>query len=158
MRLGNDHSAIAPYEVLRAADGMVMIAAANGRLWKQLCAAVGASQLVEDPRFKTNTDRVANRAELKRELEARVCDRIPSTRSSSGCRQFGVACGRVRTVPEALEDPQVEPRQMLIPLDDPELRGFRVIGNPIKLSHSPPTLSRRPPRLGEHTREVLGES
>ena len=47
-------------------------------------------------------------------------------------------CGRVRTMPEALEDPQIEPRQMLIPLEDPELHGFRVIGNPIKLSDNPP--------------------
>ena len=71
-------------------------------------------------------------------------------------QDVGVACGRVRTIPEALEDPQIEPRQMLIPLEDPELDGFRVIGNPIKLSQNPPTLYRRPPRLGEHTREVLG--
>ena len=68
-----------------------------------------------------------------------------------------MACGRVRTVPEALQDPQVEPRQMLIPLDDPELNGFCVIGNPIKLSDAPPRLYRRPPKLGEHTDEVMKE-
>jgi crotonobetainyl-CoA:carnitine CoA-transferase CaiB-like acyl-CoA transferase len=63
----------------------------------------------------------------------------------------------VRTIPEALEDPQIEPRQMLIPLEEPEFGGFRVIGNPIKLSDSPARFSRRPPKLGEHTREVLSE-
>ncbi len=156
VRLGNDHSAIAPYEVLNAADGMVMIAAANGRLWTQLCAAVGVSHLTEDPRFKTNTDRVANRAALKRELEAAFAP-FSVDALIERLQRHGVACGRVRTVPEALDDPQIEPRQMLIPLDDPELGGFKVIGNPIKLSDSPPTLTRRPPKLGEHTEEVVAE-
>ena len=68
-----------------------------------------------------------------------------------------MACGRVRTVPEALEDPQIEPRQMLIPLEEPELDGFRVIGNPIKLTNHSVRIYRRPPRLGEHTAEVLQE-
>jgi formyl-CoA transferase len=155
-RLGNDHSAIAPYEVLGASDGMVMIAAANSRLWRQLCAAVNMSHLVDDPRFKTNTDRVANRTVLKQELE-RAFASFTVDALIARLEEFGVACGRVRTVPEALEDPQIEPRQMLIPLDDPELSGFRVIGNPIKLSDSPPQLFRRPPKLGEHTAEVLQE-
>jgi crotonobetainyl-CoA:carnitine CoA-transferase CaiB-like acyl-CoA transferase len=63
----------------------------------------------------------------------------------------------VRTVSQALADPQVEPRQMFIPFDDPELGTFRVLGNPIKLSETPADVSRRPPKLGEHTEEVLRE-
>jgi crotonobetainyl-CoA:carnitine CoA-transferase CaiB-like acyl-CoA transferase len=155
-RLGNDHSAIAPYEVLPASDGSVMVAAANSRLWKQLCDAVGVSHLVEDARFKTNVDRVANRAALKGELE-RAFASFTVDQLVSRLQEFGVACGRVRTLPEALEDPQIEPRQMLIPLEDPGLEGFRVVGNPIKLSDNPPRLYRRPPKLGEHTEEVLSE-
>jgi crotonobetainyl-CoA:carnitine CoA-transferase CaiB-like acyl-CoA transferase len=155
-RQGNAHAALAPYEVLRASDGSVMIAAANTRLWKQLCAAVGVPHLVDDPRFSTNTDRVANRAALAGELE-RAFAGFTVDALVARLQDCGVACGRVRTVPQALEDPQIEPRQMLIPLEDPELSGFRVIGNPIKLSQDPPRLYRRPPRLGEHTSEVLEE-
>jgi formyl-CoA transferase len=156
VRLGNDHSAIAPYEVLKAADGSVMIAAANTRLWKKLCEAVGVSHLVDDPRFLTNTDRVANRMVLKGELEGAFAE-FTVEALVTRLNEFGVACGRVRTVPEALEDPQIEPRQMLIPLEEPEFNGFRVLGNPIKLSDYSPKLFRRPPRLGEHTKEVLDE-
>jgi len=156
VRLGNDHSAIAPYEVLQAADGSVMIAAANTRLWTKLCEAVGASHLVSDPRFLTNTDRVANRRALKGELEAAFAQFTVDSLVAR-LNEFGVACGRVRTVPEALEDPQIAPRQMLMPLEDPELDGFRVLGNPIKLSNYSPKLFRRPPKLGEHTQEVLDE-
>jgi crotonobetainyl-CoA:carnitine CoA-transferase CaiB-like acyl-CoA transferase len=155
-RIGNDHSSIAPYEVLNASDGMLMIAAASGQLWTRLCAAVEAPHLSSDPRFLTNTDRVNNRADLKRELE-RAFSPYTVDALIERLRQHGVPCGRVRTVPEALADPQVAPRQMFIRFDDPELADFRVLGNPIKLSESPADLSRRPPKLGEHTRAILEE-
>jgi crotonobetainyl-CoA:carnitine CoA-transferase CaiB-like acyl-CoA transferase len=155
-RHGNAHASIAPYEVLRASDGSMMIAAGNNRLWRQLCAAVGVPHLTDDPRFKTNSDRAANRLALKGELEAAFA-RFTVDALIARLQEFGVACGRVRTIPEALADPQIEPRQMLIPLQDPELKGFRVLGNPIKLSQSPPRLYRSPPKLGEHTTEVLNE-
>jgi crotonobetainyl-CoA:carnitine CoA-transferase CaiB-like acyl-CoA transferase len=153
-RMGNDHVAIAPYETLQAKDGMLMIAAANPRLWKQLCDAVGATELVTDPRFRTNSDRVRNRAVLKVELERAFA---PFTVDAlvERLNACAVPCGRVRTVAEALQDPQIEPRQMLLGFDDPELAGFRVLGNPIKLSSNGARPMRRPPRLGEHTREIL---
>jgi len=155
-RLGNDHSSIAPYEVLRCRDGMLMIGAANGRLWKQLCAAIDRPDLPDDPRFVSNTDRVKNRPALKEEIE-RAFEDYSVDALVERLTAFGVPCGRVRTVSQALADPQVEPRQMLIQFDDPELAGFRVIGNPIKLSATPADTSRRPPKLGEHNEEILRE-
>jgi formyl-CoA transferase len=155
-RLGNDHSSIAPYEVLPCADGMLMIGCANSRLWKQLCVAIDRRELVDDPRFSTNTDRVKNRPALKAEIEGAFAA-YTVERLVERLTEFGVPCGRVRTVSQALADPQVEPRQMFIPFDDPELGTFRVLGNPIKLSETPANLSRRPPKLGEHTEEVLRE-
>ncbi len=155
-RMGNDHAAIAPYETLRAKDGVVMIAAANGRLWKQLCAAVGRSDLLEDPRFRTNTDRVKNRPALKAEIEGAFAAYDVDTLSEV-MEKAGVPCGRVRTIAEAVQDPQVEARQMLLPLNDKALGDFRVLGNPIKLSNHPQGAIRRPPKKGEHTDEILAE-
>ena len=156
-RMGNDHPAIAPYETLRARDGMVMIAAGNPRLWKQLCEAVGLAHLVEDPRFRTNSDRVKNRAELKGELE-RAFAPFSVEELARRLEAASVPCGRVRSVAEALADPQIEPRQMLLEFDDPRLAGFRVLGNPIKLSNHPHDgIARRPPKLGEHTQDILRE-
>jgi len=155
-RLGNDHSSIAPYEALRAQDGMVMIAAANPRLWKQLCVAVDVPELVDDPRFATNTDRVENRPALKAALE-RAFSTFTVDALVARLEQAQVPCGRVRTVAEALRDPQVEARQMLLDFDDPVMNGLRVIGNPIKLSEDGARPTRRPPRLGEHTQEILRE-
>jgi crotonobetainyl-CoA:carnitine CoA-transferase CaiB-like acyl-CoA transferase len=62
-RAGNDHPAIAPYEALTARDGVIMIAAGNNRLWRQLCAAIDTPALADDPRFATNRDRLQHRAE-----------------------------------------------------------------------------------------------
>jgi crotonobetainyl-CoA:carnitine CoA-transferase CaiB-like acyl-CoA transferase len=155
-RLGNDHSSIAPYETLRAKDGMVMIAAGNPRLWKQLCEAVHVPDLVNDPRFRTNTDRVTNRSALKAELE-RAFSPYTVAELAAILERASVPCGQVRDVAEALQDPQVGERQMLIGFDDPELAGFRVLGNPIKLSTSGVRPTRRAPKLGEHTREILAE-
>ena len=136
-------------------DGMVMIAAANRRLWKQLCAARRRAAAGRGPAIQDEHGPRGNRRRSSRSSKRRS-RRSPSMRSSIALQQIGVACGRVRTMPEALEDPQIEPRQMLIPFDDPELGGFRVIGNPIKLSDTP-RLNRRPPKLGEHTTEILAE-
>ena len=155
-RMGNEHPAIAPYETLQARDGSLMIAAGNQRLWKQLCEAIGLTHLVADDRFRTNADRVRNRTELKALLEAALSaftvDELPGRLQAAG-----VPCGRVRTIAEALADPQVEARQMLLDFGDPALAGLRVVGNPIKLSEHPQQAVRRPPRLGEHTREILEE-
>jgi crotonobetainyl-CoA:carnitine CoA-transferase CaiB-like acyl-CoA transferase len=155
-RMGNDHSSIAPYEALRARDGMVMIAAGNPRLWKQLCAAIGRTELADDPRFITNTERVKNRAALKAELEgafsAYTVDALVALLETAS-----VPCGRVRPVGEAIQDPQVEARQLLLDFHEPDMLGLRVLGNPIKLSENGAQPSRRPPRLGEHTKEILRE-
>jgi len=93
-RLGNDHSSIAPYEVLSCADGMLMIGCANGRLWKQLCAAIDRQELIEDPRFRTNTDRVTNRPALKAEIE-RAFAGYTVDALVARLMEFGVPCGRV---------------------------------------------------------------
>jgi formyl-CoA transferase/CoA:oxalate CoA-transferase len=153
-RMGNAHSSIAPYETLRASDGMMMIAAPNGRLWKQLCTAIDAPHLVSDVRFASNTDRVRNRPELRRELEAAMA-RFTVDDMLEKLERVGVPAGRVRTIAQAIEDPQIAPRQMLLSFDDPALAGFRVVGNPIKLSATPANPTRRPPTLGEHTQEIL---
>ena len=105
---------------------------------------------------RTGSRSAAYEHALKRELETAFASyTVDALVEQLG--QFGVPAGRVRKISEALRDPQVEPRQMLIPFADPELAGFRVLGNPIKLSDTPADTSRRPPKLGEHTQEILAE-
>jgi formyl-CoA transferase len=153
-RMGNDHPSIAPYETLAARDGMIIIAAGNPRLWAQLCTALDAEWLTRDPRFLTNSDRLAHRAELKVELE-RLLQQSSLDEVIARLRAHNVPCGRVRTVAEALEDPQLRARDMIVAVNRPDLGSIRMLGNPVKLSRTPYAITLPPPRLGEHTDEVL---
>jgi formyl-CoA transferase/CoA:oxalate CoA-transferase len=153
-RLGNAHASIAPYEVFAARDGLIMICAGNDRLWRALCEAVDRAELAEDTRFRTNADRVRERPALRSRLDA-VFAAMTVEELVDRLERRSVPCGRVRTVAEALADPQVRARDMLLQVDVPGHGAFRVLGNPVKLSGSAATAASAPPALGEHTGQVL---
>jgi crotonobetainyl-CoA:carnitine CoA-transferase CaiB-like acyl-CoA transferase len=153
-RRGNDHPSIAPYETLRARDGRIIVAVANPRLWRDFLEAIGRPELADDPRFRTNTDRLEHRAALKAELE-RVFAEMPVAEIEAKLGARHVPCGRVRTVGDAIADPQVAARDMMLVQAHDALGEVRMLGNPVKLSRTPAEPKRPPPALGEHTREVL---
>lgn len=155
-RLGNQHPSIAPYETFRASNGLVMVCAGNPRLWVQFCHAIDRPELPEDARFSTNSGRLQNRAELVAIVEAQTgvwtVEELLARLESRG-----VPCGRVRSIDQALADPQVAARQMLITMSNEQLGPFPMIANPMALSDAPPTYRLPPPALGEHSEEVLRE-
>jgi formyl-CoA transferase len=155
-RMGNQHPSIAPYETFRARDGLVMVCAGNPKLWRQFCGAIDRPDLPDDPRFAGNTERLQHRAALVAAIEAQT--RQWTVDAFVGRLQAAaVPCGRVRDVAEALADPQVTARAMLIAQPHPTLGEVTSIGNPMKLSAASPAYRRPPPALGEHTTEVLRE-
>src|SRR5262249_44071243 len=111
-RMGNEHPSIAPYETLQARGAPIVVAVGNPRLWQQLCDAIEAPELAADPRFATNGDRLANRAALKEEIERRLA-RWPVDEALARLEAHDVPRGRVRSVAEALADPQVAARGMV---------------------------------------------
>ena len=151
-RLGNAHPSLAPYEPYPAADGAVIVAVANPRLWSRFCAAIGVEHLEHDPRFATNSDRLANRAELNALIVGIFKDRrVAWLLERLGAA--GVPCGRVRTIDDVLQDPQLAARRMLLDIAIGS-GSIKVPGNPIKLSGHPDLPAQAPPALGEHTDEV----
>ena len=152
-RQGNDHPAIAPYEVLRTRDADIMVAAANPRLWRRLCEAVGVPELITDPRYATNGARLEHRASLKQALEA-AFQNLPTVELLTRLRAAAVPCGLIRTIAEAIADPQIAARQSLVEFPD-VAGGFKVPANAVRFSRIPAPDTRRPPKLGEHTQEVL---
>jgi formyl-CoA transferase len=155
-RIGNQHPSIAPYETFRASDGLAMVCAGNPRLWVLFCRAIGRPELPDDPRFATNTGRLTNRAELVAIVEAQIAswtvDEFLGRLESQG-----VPCGRVRSIDQALADPQVAARGMLVTAPHEELGSFPMIANPMALSGSPPSYRLPPPALGQHSEEILRE-
>ena len=155
-RIGNDHPSIAPYETLRFGDSDIIIAVGNPRLWKQFCDAIERPDLMTDPRFVNNADRVANRAALKAVLES-AFERFTLDGLIERLQAHKVPCGRVRTIAEAIADPQVAARNMLPTFAVEGVGEVASLGTPVKLSRTPAVMSLAPPRLGEHTAEVLDE-
>ena len=152
-RLGNAHPSLAPYEPYPAADGYVVVAVANPRLWSRFCAAVGAEALEHDPRFASNTDRLANRAALNARIHELFKDQtVDSLFERLGAA--GVPCGRVRTIDQVLRDPQLAARQMLIDIPTGAGVGEGARQSDQAVGGAGARRRDRPPALGQHTEEV----
>lgn len=154
-RMGNQHPSISPYETFSASDGMVMVCAGNPKLWRQFCEAIERPDLPADPRFVNNLGRLQHRADLVSIVEARTGGWTVGE-FLERLERFGVPCGRVRSIDLALADPQVAARGMLVTMDH-EIGEIATIGNPMRLSSSPPSYRLPPPALGEHSAEILAE-
>ena len=155
---GNSHPTIAPYDLIATLDRPVYLPSGNDGQVLRLAQVIGRPELAEDPRFRTNQDRVAHRRELLDILEAEF-RKWPALEL---CRQLwdaGVPAGPVNSVDEVYADPQVLQREMLQEFPHPGLSGgtVRFAGFAAKLAATPPTVRRHPPRLGEHTLEILAE-
>ena len=153
-RLGNAHPNIAPYAAFRARDRHLALAAANQEQWATLCAAIGRQGLRDDPRFRTNADRMANLDELTEELNAALADR-EAAEWIALLTEVGLPCAPINTVPEAFGLPQVNAREMVLQVAHPTAGEIRLAGFPYKFSATPAAVHRPPPLLGEHNQEVL---
>jgi crotonobetainyl-CoA:carnitine CoA-transferase CaiB-like acyl-CoA transferase len=155
-RMGSAFPTTAPYELFPTQDGHVLIAALNDRLWAALCQALDMPELRDDPRFRTNPDRVRNRAALVALLRARLAQR-PTAHWVEVITAAGVPCSPVRDLAEVAADPQLAACQMLVTLPHPTIGEVRLVGPPVKLSETPLEVRLRPPLFGEHTAEILAE-
>ena len=154
-RLGNAHPSIVPYETFATADGHLALAVAREDQWTRFCAAIGQSDLADDPRFRRNRERVANRADLMAVLEpvlrgGRTDDWVAILRAAD------VPCGPVNTVDRILKDPGVRDSGLLRTIKR-DAGPIRVVGSPLRFGTGdfPAT---EPPALGQHTRSVLAEA
>jgi crotonobetainyl-CoA:carnitine CoA-transferase CaiB-like acyl-CoA transferase len=155
-RLGNRHPSLAPYETFEAADGHVIVGVGSEPLWRSFCAVIGRDDLAADPRFETNARRVANYDALRAVL-APVLRSRPAGDWLRALEEAGIPCGRVRTVAEALQNPQVAARGLLLDVEHPRAGRGRYVGSPIRLDGARLGSRRPPPLLGQHTEEVLAE-
>jgi crotonobetainyl-CoA:carnitine CoA-transferase CaiB-like acyl-CoA transferase len=155
---GNSHPMIAPYDLIQTADRPVFLPGGNDGQVQRLAQVIGRPELAEDPRFRTNADRVAHRAELL-DILATEFRKWPSMELCRRLWDAAVPVGPVNSVDEVYADPQVLAREMLQSIPHPGLASgeVRLAGFPVKLSGTPPTARRHPPRLGEHSREILAE-
>ena len=157
-RVGNEHPNIVPYNVMAASDGHIILAVGNDGQYVKFCNFAGHPEWAEDPRFVTNEQRIANRRLLYELIEPVLRERSQED-WVEGLARIGVPCSPVNTVDQVFADPHVLARGMKIAMGH-DLSGkgeVDLIGNPIKYSATPIDYRLPPPRLGEHSREVLKE-
>ena len=153
VRSGNNHPSLTPYESFEAADGHVIVAVGNDALWKRFCE-VAAPEL-DRPEFEKNPDRVRHRAELRGLLEA-VFRARGVAEWERMLDEAGIPVGRVRSVAEILNSPQLRARGMVVDREHPAIDSLRLVGSPIQFDGENHTATLPPPLRGEHTDEVLG--
>ena len=156
--MGNDNFTAAPSGAFKTGSGLLNIAANKQEQFEALAKVMGREDLITDPRFANREDRKRHRAALTQEVEAALRSR-PAAEWESILIGVGIPAGRVVTVPEALENPQVKHRDLLQQFDAaPGVdRRISVTRAGFKLSGGNPSAASPPPRLGEHTDEVLRE-
>jgi crotonobetainyl-CoA:carnitine CoA-transferase CaiB-like acyl-CoA transferase len=153
-RLGNAHPTVVPYRLFDTADHPIVVAVGNDGQFRALCEVIGAPELAHDARFATNSARVVNRAELEPALQA-IISGLDGQALLARLYARGVPGGPVNSVGEILEDPFVEARGTVHRFVREDGMEVPSVAYPGKLSQTPAAFSRRPPYLGEHTREVL---
>jgi CoA:oxalate CoA-transferase len=155
--IGARHPSIAPFAAFATKDGHVVIAAAGEEHWAALANVLGRPELIDDPRFRTLTDRVANVEAMQVEMEASL---VADTTANWLVRLEAarLPCGPINNVAQVLADPHVRARNMVVSIDDPTLGRLEMAGNPIKLSAFADPTTRGPvPPLDEGRARLMAE-
>jgi crotonobetainyl-CoA:carnitine CoA-transferase CaiB-like acyl-CoA transferase len=154
--MGTAYKALLPYQTFRTGTRDLALAIGSEKLWKIFCPAIGCPELTNDPRYRGNNDRDANRASLIARLQE-----VFLTRSYEEWEALlaahGIPVGSVNTIAEVVRHPQVKARGALVDMDHPSVGKVQVVGVQARLSATPGSVRTPSPRLGEHTDEVLRE-
>ena len=157
-RWGNAHPSIVPYQLFLGSDARHFVVGVGTPLqWKRLLEVLGLSaELGADPRFSSNTLRIQNRDALIPLLQSRFATRLAADWIEL-LHQADVPASAVQTVGEAVTDPQALARGLIVEIQHPSLGAARSLANPIRYADHPPLYRLPPPRLGEHSSQILQE-
>ncbi len=148
---GNAHPNISPYDTFKTGTVDIFIGAGNNRAYAKLCREIGREELISDPRFVNNIDRVNNRVELKQEIENSLST-LDGEQLCNSLAQAGLAAGPIHNTQQVVDHPHTHHRAMTIEKD-----WYKMTGTPIKLSRTPGSVRHLPPAYGQHSRQLLQE-
>lgn len=158
VRFGNRYPLLAPYELFQTKDEPLVIAIGNEEQWKELCTIIGREELVDDPRFRTNSERI------KEENRKQLIELISSALKERGVSDWlkllwekGIPAGKVNKIEELREDKHLRERGVFVNVKHPVLGYIEIVAPIPKLSETPGSVRMPAPILGEHTEQVLLE-
>ena len=155
--MGSRHPSIAPFEAFKTNDSYIIIAAGNDKLFENLCIALELDNLINDERFKSNLSRSENMDNLKKILEDKL---VKDTTNNwvKKLEKLKIPCGPIFNIKEAVENPQVQARNMIVKAYHKVIGDFKLAGNPIKMSAYKDESTRgNIPDLDEHREKILKE-
>jgi crotonobetainyl-CoA:carnitine CoA-transferase CaiB-like acyl-CoA transferase len=152
--LGTKHPNLTPYQAVKTADEYIVIGVVSESLWPPFCRAVDREEWMEDPRFATFDDRIQNRDEFDAQLEELFSER-PAAEWLDRLQEAGVPCTPVNDVEDVVNDPHVEARNMVEEVEHPDGDELKLPGIPVNFSEVDADIRLAPPKLGEHTDEIL---
>ena len=157
-RHGSGIEQVVPYQAFAAADGHIMVAAGNDNLFRRLCTAIGRPDLAEDPRFRTNGDRVVNR----RALIPILADRFAGERIAAWATRLdaaGIPNGPIQTVDQVVADEQTAALGVIQRwMRSGEGRGLSLVGLPLSFDGARPPFAKLAPGLGEDNPEIVNRA
>ncbi|MDK2824212.1 MAG: CoA:oxalate CoA-transferase [Clostridia bacterium] len=152
--LGTAHPTITPFQSFKTKDHWIITPIGNDKLWHSYCEAIGRTDLINHPKFKTNHLRTVNRAEL-----ITILQEVMKTKSTKEWIEIfeknHLPYSPLNTVDKVINDPNTKYRKMVTEIEQPNIGKVKIIGTPFKLSETPGTVSGHAPLLGENTNEVL---
>ncbi|MBP1764935.1 MAG: Formyl-CoA transferase [Firmicutes bacterium] len=156
-RIGNRYESVYPYDSFQADDNLVIIAGGNDKLWGLICNHIGRPELIDDPRFKLNRDRVANNIEVKK-----IIEEWTKTKTAADVVEemlgIGVPAAPIYNIAQVVADPHIGgAREMFVPTEHPKAGPITLTGPHIKLSDTKPSIRTPSPSLGEHNTEILSK-
>jgi crotonobetainyl-CoA:carnitine CoA-transferase CaiB-like acyl-CoA transferase len=156
-RTGNRHGGlgVSPYNVYRTTDGWVAILCLHDRHWRALCETMRRQELADDPSFCSNAARTTELERVDAVVGAWTAE-LPTTAVVSALHQANVPCAPVKSLKDVIADPQVVERGLLQHYTSPE-RDWWTLASPLRLADSAPPADNVPPRLGEHSEEILAD-
>jgi crotonobetainyl-CoA:carnitine CoA-transferase CaiB-like acyl-CoA transferase len=154
--MGTAYRSLLPYQTFHTKTRDLALAVGSEKLWKDFCPAIGCPELADDPRYRTNQDRRANRESLLARLQE-----VFLTRSYEQWEPLllerGIPVGAINDLGQVVEHPQVKARGSLVEVEHPHLGKVRVAGPAARLSETPAQVRTASPLLGQHTDEVMRE-
>ncbi len=153
-RMGNRHPTVVPYTVFKVADGEIIIAIGNDGQFRAFCREMGVAELGSDPRFATAAQRLLNRDAIEAEVQRLVAD-CPGLPLIDRLVAAGVPCGPVNSIAEVFADPFVAARQTVHRFQREDGAIIPSVAFPAKLSATPATMRRPPPRVGADADSVI---
>jgi formyl-CoA transferase len=155
-KCGSSHESLCPYQAFEAADGPIMIGVANDNLWRKFCGVAGLKSIVDDPKFRTNADRVQHRVETLQQVQDVIATRTVEAWNAA-LNDVGIPCSPINTLTQLLEHPHTKANKIIMQYDHAAAGRLNCVGYPVTFVEEERGAGLPPPMLGQHTDEILRE-